>query len=440
MKILLVAGYFPPYAPVSATRVNKLAKYLLERGHDVRVLAPKNAGFPAVMQPEIPAERVIFTPVFEVLEVPGRLKATLKAWLGKPPASTPIASSPGAEGSSSSPVRQPWWARLSAFYAAIVSTPDSRIGWYGHAVRAGRALFARWRPDIIYASAPPHTGLLVASRLARLSGAPWVCEYRDLWVDHPYYDGGSVRRWIESRLENRTLNGAAGLVTVTRTWADWLAKKHRQPVEFVMNGYDPADYPDEAIEPLDRERLTIIYTGGIYPGKRDPAALFAALALMGDEARRVRVIFHMPEALELVRQLAAAHGVTDSVEVSGLIPRKEAIRRQRGADLLLLLRWDDPREDSVLAGKLFEYIGARRPILSVGSETGEAAEIIRDQGFGVVANNPQAIADALRAWLPQKRGGLIPAPAGDMESFARPRQFARLENFLEKLISSRSGA
>ena len=440
MKILLVAGYFPPYAPVSATRVNKLAKYLLGRGHDVRVLAPKNAGFPAVMQPEIPAERVIFTPVFEVLEVPGQIKAAVKGLLGKRPASSPASLSPAVEGASFPPSKRPWWARLSALYGAIVSTPDSRIGWYFHALRAGRVLFTQWRPDIIYASAPPHTGLLVAARLARLAGAPWVCEYRDLWVAHPYYDGGRVRRWLETRLENRTLQTAAGLVTVTRTWADWLAKKHPQPVEFVMNGYDPADYPDEAIEPLDRERLTIIYTGGIYPGKRDPAALFAALAQLGDEARRVRVIFHMPEALELVRQLAAAHGVTESVEVSGLIPRREAIRRQRGADLLLLLRWDDPREDSVLAGKLFEYIGARRPILSVGSETGEAAAIIRDQGFGVVANNPQAIADALRTWLQQKNGGLIPAPAGDVESFARPRQFARLETFLEKLISCRSGA
>ena len=43
LRILLVAGYFPPYAPFSATRVNAMARYFLERGHDVRVLAPSPA-------------------------------------------------------------------------------------------------------------------------------------------------------------------------------------------------------------------------------------------------------------------------------------------------------------------------------------------------------------------------------------------------------------
>src|SRR5690606_2316893 len=91
MKILLIAGYFPPYAPVSATRVNKLAKYWHDLGHEVRVLAPRNAGFPPVMQPEIPAEQVIFTPIFEVIEVPGRIKTKVKAWLGRNTEKTPEA-------------------------------------------------------------------------------------------------------------------------------------------------------------------------------------------------------------------------------------------------------------------------------------------------------------------------------------------------------------
>lgn len=438
MKILLIAGYFPPYAPVSATRVNKLAKYLLDRGHDVRVLAPRNVGFPPVMQPEIPAERVLFTPIFEVIEVPGRVKAAVKRLLGRP-SGAPDASAGPSSGSQTAadgkPATPSLASRLSALYAAVVSTPDSRIGWYGHGVRAGRRLFQTWRPDVIYASAPPHTGLLVAARLSRLAGIPWVAEFRDLWVDHPYYDGGALRRWLERRWERRTLKSAAGLVTVTRTWAAWLQDKHPQPVEFVMNGFDPADYPDEAIEPLDRLRLSIIYTGGIYPGKRDPAVLFAALRLLGDAARQIRVIFHMPDSLDIVHGLIRDYGVSDSVEVHGLIPRKEAIRRQRGADALLLLRWDDPREDSVLAGKLFEYIGAARPILSVGSETGEAADIIRDNGFGLVSNKPEVIAQTLRAWLTQKNGGLIPPPSGDIAAFARPRQFEKLDAFLARLLT-----
>src|SRR5690606_16720122 len=139
--ILLIAGYFPPYAPVSATRVNKLAKYWHDLGHEVRVLAPRNAGFPPVMQPEIPAEQVIFTPIFEVIEVPGRIKTKVKAWLGRNTEKTPEAKAavPPDTAAANTLKGPSFAARLSATYAGLVSTPDSRIGWYRHAVRAGRA-------------------------------------------------------------------------------------------------------------------------------------------------------------------------------------------------------------------------------------------------------------------------------------------------------------
>ncbi|MDA5193586.1 glycosyltransferase [Govanella unica] len=432
MKILLVAGFFPPYAPVSATRVNKLAKYLLERGHDVRVLAPRNLGYPQVMPPEIPAERITFTPVFEVLELPGRLKDKIKGLVGKRPA---VASAePSTASSQPADSRPGWWSGALALYGDMVSIPDSRIGWYNQAIRAGKLLLGTWRADVIYASAPPHTGLLVASKLARQFDIPWVCEYRDLWVDHPYYDSGRLKRFIEARLEAATLRNAAGFVTVTRTWADHLKNLHGRPVEFVMNGFDPADCPDVVPPPLDADRLTILYTGVIYPGKRDPSVLFAAMATLTPELRsRIRVIFHLPDA-DVVGDLARLHGVTDQVEIHGLIPRGEAILKQCAADVLLLLRWDDPREDGVLAGKLFEYIGARRPILSIGSETGEAADIIRDNKLGVVSKSPAVVAAALEDWLAERAAGPLPAPKADAAAFARPRQFDKLEPFLEKVI------
>lgn len=440
MKILLIAGFFPPYAPVSATRVNKLAKYLLERGHDVRVLAPANPGFPQVMQPEIPLDRIIFTPVFEVLELPGRLKDGVKSLLNKRPvsksASSKSASAVLTPAALPAPTARPgWWTRAMQAYSDMVSIPDSRIGWYNQGVRAGKRLLGSWRADVIYASAPPHTGLIVAAKLAKQFNIPWVCEYRDLWVDHPYYDSGPVKRAIEQRLEAATLKDAAGFVTVTQTWADHLRKLHGKPVEFVMNGFDPADCPASVPPPLDARKLTILYTGVIYPGKRDPSVLFAAMAKLSPDVRsQIRVLFHLPDP-DVVGELAQTYGVMEQVELQGLIPREDAISKQCAADILLLLRWDDPREDGVLAGKLFEYIGAARPILSIGSETGEAADIIRNNNLGVVSSDPDVVARALEDWVRARASGPLPAPMEDAAAFARPRQFEKLEPFLEKIIA-----
>jgi hypothetical protein len=43
-------------------------------------------------------------------------------------------------------------------------------------------------------------------------------------------------------------------------------------------------------------------------------------------------------------------------------------------DVLLLLLWNDPRERGVYTGKLFEYLGARRPILGIGPADNVAAD------------------------------------------------------------------
>ena len=70
MKILIVAGYFPPRAPAAATRMNKLAPFLLARGHDVRVLTQGGLPFPEVLSPEIPVEKIVYTKTLDVRSIP----------------------------------------------------------------------------------------------------------------------------------------------------------------------------------------------------------------------------------------------------------------------------------------------------------------------------------------------------------------------------------
>ena len=70
--------------------------------------------------------------------------------------------------------------------------------------------------------------------------------------------------------------------------------------------------------------------------------------------------------------------------------------------MLLFLRVGNKNEDSVIPGKLYEYIGAKRPILALGSLSGEAVEIIRQENLGLVSNRPEEIAAQLSCWREQK--------------------------------------
>lgn len=443
MKVLIVAGYFPPYSPASASRVNKLSKYLVAQGHDVKVLAPRNEEFDPILTPEIDPERIIYTDFNQVNNLPGKVKNGLKNLVNKFQGLSPNTSdvsdqdTPAEETTPKSVGKE---GNLSKYYRAMTNIPDSMIGWYSPAVKAGYDLFRKWSPDVIFATAPPQTTILVASRLAKIIEVPWICDYRDLWTDHPYYGATGLRLNIDRFLENTALKNCAGYVTVTETWANLLAEKRGKPVACVLNGFDPADFEKHDRSALEADRLNLLYAGYLYAGKRDPGPLLKALHILGDEARKVCVTFHLPGGEQGLdeenRKLVEEYQLQDSVKFYPFIPQAELLARQSRMDILLLLRWDNPQENGVIAGKLFEYIGAGKEILSVGSTTGEAADIIRDNDFGHVSNDPEDIADYLKQKIADKEQGKLgedmPAARDD---FARDRQFEKLEAFMAEIIA-----
>ena len=60
--------------------------------------------------------------------------------------------------------------------------------------------------------------------------------------------------------------------------------------------------------------------------------------------------------------------------------------------------------------KLFEYIGARRPILAIGPRGDVASDLIIRRGLGVVLNDAELVAEQLRHWIELKEKGRIPQP------------------------------
>jgi len=86
--------------------------------------------------------------------------------------------------------------------------------------------------------------------------------------------------------------------------------------------------------------------------------------------------------------------LTQKVRVMPYMLHREAARLQRRATILLLIGNRSPWQ---IPGKLYEYIGARRPILALqnGPEDASGAVIQSLQRGLVVPNEPEAIAEAL---------------------------------------------
>jgi hypothetical protein len=416
-RILIVTGLYPQNAPTATVRAPKFARYLLERGHDVRVLSGLNLQFPAAVDPEIPQDRISAVPYVRR----GRTAPLTEADQPKPGAADAAQSAarPGA-------LRRLVW-QLSYL-------PDPHVTWIGPAIAEGLKMAESWMPDILFSTGPPHSSHIVASRLSRRLRRPHVAELRDLWADNLYGNAALIPNLVDRWLERRALGDAKALVAVTEGAAGILARRYEKPVVNAANGFDPADFEGlKFVEPLDAHRLTIVHAGSLYGGGRSPQPLFAALARLRPDPERLRVHF-WGEDSGIALKMAKDAGVAPLVEASGPIARGQVLRTERAADILLLLRFATEGEKHVVAGKLYEYVGARRPILCHGQMEGEAADIIRANSLGLVSNDPATIAEWLDKRLAEREAGRLSDIDGRAAAgFARAAQFAKIETLLVEL-------
>lgn len=426
MRVLIVSWYFPPANTIAAVRMHQMARHLLDRGFDVRVLTARDIPTGQGLACDLPADRVTASRWIDVPTLMGRLSAAMRPWRRRVSRDAggldrAVAAAPRG------PTRRSWLTDLIFF-------PDLRWGWIPPGLRAGRKLTRDWRPDLVYASGPPFSTLVLGWRLARGLGVPLVSEFRDRWSDDPYYPPGRLRAALERWLEGRIVRAARALVTVSEPWATTYRARFGKPVLTLYNGYDPL-----LVDPARADRqaggpLRLVYTGSIYPGRRDPSVLFDAIRELGADPAEVLVEFY-GTAPRHVWPIAERYGVSACVRVHPSVTQPEAVQKQLEADVLLLMQWDDPREQGNVPGKLFEYLGARRPVLLIGLDGGVPDRILTERGAGTRARDAGQVARLLAGWIAEKRahGSLPLLPPGASAGLSHAEQFARLPGFLSQV-------
>ncbi|MBX6423454.1 glycosyltransferase [Thermosulfurimonas sp. F29] len=307
-------------------------------------------------------------------------------------------------------------------YKQLICFPDEAVPWLLEYPKIER-ITQKERPDVVLSSSLPNTCHIIASRLSRRLRLPWVADFRDLWTQNHAFRRIFPLRLLEVWLEKRTIAHAAALITVSEPLKDQLESLHRKPVFVIPNGFDPDDFPEESISSNPDGPLLIVYTGMIYPGKRDPSPLFAALSVLLRRGKissgDVRVDFY-GRKLDVVLDLLERYPeVKDMVQLRGEVSHEEAMKAQRAADVLLLLGWTDPQARGIYTGKVFEYLGAKRPILSIGPEGDVIEELLNETKAGVHLKSVESIASWLERWLQEKKVYGAPAYQGDEEVILR---------------------
>ena len=435
MKVLIVSYYFPPQNVIAAVRVGKLARYIADFGWEPWVLTLRSDLFPSAgdLPIEIPEGHVIRADLGRrMTRIAMNRQLARREGLIEAEAAGPAASGLRL-------AKGRLWAWLSAQFTDV-RFPDRAMPWVRPAVRAGAEFLRGGSFAALFSSHGPPSSHRVAAALSRGFALPWVADYRDLWTQSHIQSRREPLQWLETRFERSVMKKACALTTVSEPLARQLESLHNKPVTVIPNGFDEEDY---RFQPSgDRDGVfRIAYTGMIYPGKRDPSIVFQAVRRLIDAAKlaadKIEVQFFGSDS-PLILELARRAGVESCVRVHPRIPNQEAIRRQIEADLLLLLEWPHPSAKGVYTGKVFEYLGARRPILATGPEGGVIESLLRETQSGTLVHDAAAAAAEIERLIEVKRvagSTRLPQATDVLRPYTRRWQARQLARILDACVA-----
>ncbi len=429
-KVLIITYYWPPSGGAGVQRWLKFVKYLGQYGWEPVIFTPLNPEFPAIDESllnEIPDNiKVLKTPIWEPYQLYKRLT-------GASPDKKVNASGFINENQKGGKLH-----KISLWFRGNFFIPDARKFW----IKPSISYLTKWlsnnHVDVIVSSGPPHSMHMIAAGVKKNTGTPWLADFRDPWTNIDFYQELDLMGWadkIHHKQEMQVLNEADEVVVISKSMkSDFLNIKERK-YSVITNGFDHSDI--ESIVTLPDDKFTISHIGSM-PKSRNPVNLWKALASLKESIPGFNS--------NLVIKLAGTidHEVIDSIGQNGLLdnlvrieykPHDQIIELQKQSRVLLLIINDTPNAKVILPGKLFEYIASGRPILCIGPNDGDAAEIIRETGSGYVAdtNSSEDMLESLRKLYSAFITNTDKTETENISKFSREQLTADLAKLLEEL-------
>lgn len=266
----------------------------------------------------------------------------------------------------------------------IFAYPDGMKYWYEPAIKVSKEAIEVNNIEAMISSSWPVTSHRIAKDLKKKYNLKWIADLRDLWNLNPYVKHTFIRNYFEKKLEIETFEYADVLTTTTELASKKLKELHPQKkICTVMSGYDIEDITNNNT-PKNQEKLNFTYAGSLYGGKRNPKLLFKGISELIHEDKINPLLLSLDFYGDNfgLKETAEEYGIEDLVNIHGTIPHEEVLKKQKESQALLLLSWNNKKEEMFLPGKIYEYLAAKRPVLSIGYREGSLKDLIEKTEIG----------------------------------------------------------
>jgi len=427
-KVLIITYYWPPMGGGGVQRWLKTTKYLREYGWEPVIFTTKNGEASVVdegMLKQIPKGiETLRVPIWEPFGL-------YKKLTGKKQEEKLVPGTAAAENKSI-------MHGLSVWIRGNVFIPDARKFWIKPASKFLNSYLKTNKIDAIVSTGPPHTTHMIALNVAKKNNIPWLADFRDPWTNIDFYHKLKLTNWADKkhkRMEQTVLKKANQVITVSWSWAeDFREISDRMPM-VITNGYDPEDFIKAGTVGLDK-KFTITHAGSLNDD-RNPHSLWKALAeLCKDEvfSKDLEIKFIGQVAPIAIDELTQA-GLQSNLNLIENLPHAKVVIELMKSQALLLPLNDTPNIDGVVPGKLYEYIGARRPIICIGKLDGDAAKIINETDSGSVSdfNDVATLTKIIKDYYQEFKNDSLNIESKDYEKYSRSRLAGQISEELNKI-------
>ena len=372
-RALIITYYWVPMGGSGVQRWVKFAKYMPELGWQPVIYTPSNPDFPLMddsLVGDVPDVcEVIRQPIWE----PYRLAALFS---NKKSLNT---------GMLRKEKKSSWKDDLMNYVRSNYFIPDARIFWVKKSIRFLTKYLKENPVDIVITNGPPHSMHLIGLGLKKKLGVKWLADFRDPWTNIDFYHTLNLSKKSDAkhrRLEQEVVS-RADVVTVVGKSMQEEYSQYSDHVKVITNGYDKTI----ANQKIERDKKFSIAHIGLMNADRNPKTLWTVLKKIGEERPEflkdleIKLIGKVSqEVLDSIRE----NGLDAQINLVGYVKHSEVQAMQQSTQILLLVVNNVPNAKGILTGKVFEYLMSKRPILAIGPEDGDLAEIISQTNAGEI--------------------------------------------------------
>ena len=430
-KALIITYYWPPSGGAGVQRWLKFVKYLKSWGWEPVVYTPENPESPEIDESlfsDVPENiEIIKQPIWEPYNL-------YKQFIGKGKKEKIHAAFLAEK------KRNPLMESLSVWIRGNFFIPDARKFWINPSIRFLKSFLDKKPVDLIISTGPPHSMHLIAMAVAESKSLPWIADFRDPWTGIDFYKDLKLTRFADKKhrcFEREVLKKASAVVVISRSMAGEFSRLHNRDYDVITNGYDEDDIPDQLIKP--DKKFSVVHLGSLV-GTRNPLVLWQAISQLLDQQSDLRndlVIKLIGKVDYSAIDSIEKHGLTGYIERTDYLPHADVVKMQLQSRVLLLLINNTPNAKSILTGKFFEYLAAKRPILCIGPPDGDAAAILAETGSGLISgfNDLQKLKDNILLYYSNYKEGKLISESRNIGNYSRKNLTGKLSELMNKLTT-----